>query len=71
MDGCNPVKTPLSSETDLFGLILMSLEQTEMKLVFYLLAVSSLQYLVIMIQPDVAYAMFYLGKFNYNLHLAY
>ena len=42
MDDCNPVKTPLYSETDLFGLVPISSEQTEMKLVPYLSAVGSL-----------------------------
>ena len=49
----------------------MLLEQTEMKLVSYLLAVSSLQYFATMTQPNVAYAVFYLGKFNYNLYPTY
>ena len=42
MDDCNPVKTPLFSETDLSGLVPISSEQTEMKLVPYLSAVGSL-----------------------------
>jgi len=71
MDNCNSVKTPLSSETDLFGLIPILLEQTEMKSVSYLLAVSSLQYFATITQLDIAYAVFYLGKFNYNPHPAY
>ena len=71
MDNYNPVKTSLSLETDLFGLIPMLLEQTEMKSVSYLLAVSSLQYFTTMTQPNVAYAVFYLGKFNYNLYPTY
>jgi len=35
----------------------------------YLAAVGSLQYLATMTQPDIAYAVSYLGRFNYNPHL--
>jgi len=42
MDDCNPVKTLLFSETDLYGLVPIPSEQTEMKLVSYLSAVGFL-----------------------------
>ena len=42
INDCNPVKTPLFSETDMSGLVPIPSEQTEMKLVPYLSAVGSL-----------------------------
>jgi len=66
---CNPVKTPLSSGSDLSSLVPTPSQQEEMRFIPYLAAVGSLQYLATMTQSDIAYAVSYLGRFNHNPHL--
>ena len=49
MEDCNPVKTPLSPGSDLFGLVPTPSQQEEMRFIPYLAAVGSLQYLATVI----------------------
>jgi hypothetical protein len=65
MDDANPLSTPLSPGSELSDIVPSLEEQAEMKSVSYLNAVGALQYLATMTRPDIAYAVSYLGRFNF------
>lgn len=71
MNNSNSVKTSLSPRTDLSGLVPTTSEQSKMKSLLYLFTIRSLKYLVTITQPDIAYAVSYLNRFNHNPHLTH
>ena len=71
IDDYNLVKISLFLETNLSGLSPTIFKQYKINSVYLLSAVGFLQYLMTMTQLDIAYTIFYLDRFNYNLHLTY
>ena len=71
MNNSNPIKIPLSPRTDLSGLVPTISEQSKMKSLLYLFTIRFLKYLVTITQPDIAYAVSYLDRFNHNPHLTH
>ena len=71
MDNCNPTKTSLPPETNMFNLVLTNIKQSKMKSISYLSAMGSLQYLATITWPDTTYVVSYLRRCNHNSHPAH